>query len=55
MSAKKNYSFRFQEWVMDDVKAIVEIDKEANRDATNLIETLLIAFIKRKRKAGILK
>ncbi len=55
MSAKKNYSFRFQESVINDIKKIVEIDKEANRDSTNLIETILIRFIERKRKAGLLK
>lgn len=43
MKAKKNYSFRFKEGVLSDLQKIA--DKQ-NRTVTNLIETILIKFVK---------
>lgn len=42
-TAKKNYSFRFQEGVISDIQKIAE---KENRTATNLIETVLIKYTK---------
>ncbi len=50
--AKKNYSFRFKEDVMNDIQKIAD---DENRTSTNLIETTLIELVKKKKKSGSLK
>ena len=45
--AKKNYSFRFKEDVMNDIQKIAD---QENRTSTNLIETVLIDMVKKNKK-----